>query len=137
MKKDSLEEKWGQETLLLGWTAIPSSVLILQKTLGIDSVALNVLLNLIASWWQSSKYPYPSQSVIAERMGTSKRTVQRAVRDLENLRLLKVNRTSITHPTFKGRNIYDLSPLVETLIKLTPELKHVMSDTNSKPRDLP
>ncbi|MDW5513451.1 helix-turn-helix domain-containing protein, partial [Klebsiella pneumoniae subsp. pneumoniae] len=125
MKSSSLHEKWGNEALLMGWTAIPSSLLMLQKTLGIDSVALNVLMNLTASWWETAKNPYPSQQVIAERMGTSKRTVQRAIRELENLRLLEVKRTEITHPVFKGRNVYDLSPLVEILIKLTPTLKHL------------
>ena len=39
----------------MGWTAVPSSLLMLQKTLGIDSVALNVLLNLTASWWEAAK----------------------------------------------------------------------------------
>jgi predicted transcriptional regulator len=126
MKQSSLHEKWGNESLMVGWTAIPSSLLILQKTLGIDSVCLNVLMNLIASWWETSKNPYLSQQVIAERIGISKRTVQRAIRELENLRLLEVKRTDITHPTFKGRNVYDLSPLVETLIKLTPTLKQII-----------
>lgn len=125
MKQSSLGEKWGEDALMMGWTAIPSSLLMLQKTLGIDSVALNVLMNLTASWWETAKKPYPSQQVIAERMGTSKRTVQRAIRELENLRLLEVKRTEITHPIFKGRNVYDLSPLVEVLIKLTPSLKNL------------
>lgn len=125
MKPSSLNEKWGDEALVMGWTAIPSSLLMLQKTLGIDSVALNVLLNLTASWWEAAKNPYPSQQTIAERMGTSKRTVQRAIRELENLRLIEVKRTEITHPIFKGRNIYDLSPLVEVLIKLTPSLQQL------------
>ncbi|EOV8466253.1 helix-turn-helix domain-containing protein, partial [Escherichia coli] len=125
MKTSSLNEKWGDEALLMGWTAIPSSLLMLQKTLGIDSVALNVLMNLTASWWETAKNPYPSQQMIADRMGTSKRTVQRAIRELENLRVLEVKRTEITHPIFKGRNVYDLSPLVEILIKLTPTLRHL------------
>ncbi|WP_235423323.1 helix-turn-helix domain-containing protein, partial [Enterobacter hormaechei] len=112
-----------KDGLSLGWVAIPSSLLILQKTLGIEPVAMNVLFNLIASWWETSKYPYLSQNVIAGRIGTSKRTVQRAVRELENLRLIEVKRTKVTHPVFKGRNVYDLSPLAETLIKLSPELK--------------
>ena len=127
MEQNSLEKKWGKEGLSLGWVAVPSSLLILQKTLGIEPVAMNVLFNLIASWWETSKYPYLSQNVIAGRIGTSKRTVQRAIRELENLRLIEVKRTTVTHPVFKGRNVYDLSPLVETLIKLSPELKKRMS----------
>ena len=55
MKSSSLNEKWGDEALIMGWTAIPSSLLMLQKTLGINSVALNVLLNLTASWWETAK----------------------------------------------------------------------------------
>ena len=135
MKSSSLNEKWGDEALIMGWTAIPSSLLMLQKTLGINSVALNVLLNLTASWWETAKNPYPSQQTIAERMGTSKRTVQRAIRELENLRLIEVKRTEITHPIFKRRNIYDLSPLVEVLIKLTPSLKQL--NRPSADHDLP
>jgi len=41
----------------------------------------------------------------------------------------------ITHPIFKGRNIYDLSPLVEVLIKLTPSLKQL--NRPSADHDLP
>ncbi|MGS4743854.1 MarR family transcriptional regulator, partial [Citrobacter farmeri] len=100
MEQNSLEKKWGKEGLSLGWVAVPSSLLILQKTLGIEPVAMNVLFNLIASWWETSKYPYLSQNVIAGRIGTSKRTVQRAVRELENLRLIEVKRTTVTHPVF-------------------------------------
>ena len=128
--KSSLADKWGSESLELGWTAIPSSLLLLQKTLGITPIGLNVLMNLIASWWEAPKNPYVSQQMIADRIGTSKRTIQRAVRDLENLRLIEVKRTDKSHPVFKGRNVYDLNPLVVILIKMTPSLKHMMEQKN-------
>ena len=66
--------------------------------------------------------PYPSQSSIAEKLGVSTRTVQRELAQMKKNGLLKITRTPINNEKFLGRNVYDPSPLVTILQKLSTEL---------------
>jgi len=127
ISKAALEAKWGNATLSMGWTAIPSSLFFLQGTLSISPVAFNVLLNLLAHWWKLHEWPHPSQESLAIRMSVSVRTVQRGLAELENMGLITRKRTSKDHPKYKGRNIYDLSNLVSSLDNLTPYIKEKIS----------
>jgi predicted transcriptional regulator len=130
---NAFEDRWGEETGKMGWTAIPVSLIFLQADMGIGSNEMNVLLNLIMHWWSPDKKPFPSQMSIAHRMGVSKRTVQRALSSLETLRLIEKVPTSKNNPTFKGRNIYDLSPLVRLLDSASPALRE---NLEKKPRKI-
>lgn len=123
MTETVLEQKWGKDSLLMGWTSIPSSLIFLQSTLLISPNAMNVLLHLVMHWWQANKNPHPSQKAIAYKMGVSTRTVQRALYELEEHQIITKQTTRKEHPVYKGRNIYDLSPLVRLLEELTPDLK--------------
>ena len=42
-----------------------------------------VLLNILLHWWRDDEWPYPRISIIGERVGTSRRTVERAIRSLQ------------------------------------------------------
>lgn len=121
------EARWGKTALLMGWTAIPASLFFLQGTLAISPVAFNVLLNLITHWWKPYDWPHPSQESIAIRMSVSVRTVQRGIYELEKKGLITKIKTSKDNPKYKGRNIYDLSPLVEALNELTPDIKEKLN----------
>lgn len=123
MTETVLEQKWGKDSLLMGWTSIPSSLIFLQSTLLISPNAMNVLLHLVMHWWHANKNPHPSQKAIAYKMGVSTRTVQRALYELEEHQIITKQTTRKEHPVYKGRNIYDLSPLVRLLEELTPDLK--------------
>ncbi|WP_335919110.1 helix-turn-helix domain-containing protein [Shewanella algae] len=123
MKKNILESKWGEDALLMGWTSIPSSLLFLQSDLHISANSMNVLLHLVMHWWDDKRKPHPSQQSIAKRMGVSIRTVQRAIYELEESGLLLKQTTSKDHPVYRGRNLYDLSPLIATLQTMTPMKK--------------
>lgn len=123
MTENILEQKWGKESLSMGWTSIPSSILFLQATLLISPNAMNVLLHLVMHWWDANKNPHPSQKAIANKMGVSVRTVQRALYELEEHQIISKQTTRKEHPVYRGRNIYDLSPLVRLLQELTPDLK--------------
>lgn len=125
--KTQFEDKWGEEALLLGWTAIPTSLFFLQGALSISPIAFNVLLNLLAHWWKLHEWPHPSQENLAARIGVSVRTVQRGLFELEDKGLIIKTKTSRDHHKYKGRNIYDLSNLVDVLNKLTPNLKESVS----------
>lgn len=127
-KKITHEERWGKDALAMGWTAIPASLFFLQGTLAISPVAFNVLLNLITHWWKPYEWPHPSQEAIAIRMSVSVRTVQRGLYELENKGLLTKIKTSKDHPKYHGRNIYDLTQLVESLNYLTPDLKEKLNE---------
>jgi len=115
MKSSSFEDKWGNKTTSVGWVAIPTSLIFLQEELKITAVEFNVLINLIMHWWDVDKKPFPAQSAIAHRMGMSKRSIQRALDTLEEKELIITSQTEKKHAVFKGRNLYDLSPLVKIL----------------------
>lgn len=122
MKSSNLEQKWGASNLAFGWTAVPISLLLHQKKLGLSPLGLNVLLHLFSQWWQKENLPYPSQSSIAEKLDVSTRTVQRELAQLKKNGLLEIKRTQIHDEKFLGRNVYDPYPLVEKLQKLSSEL---------------
>lgn len=119
MKSSSLEEKWGKNSLELGWTAFPVSILTHQKKLGLSPLGVNVLLHLISQWWQKEKLPYPSQVSIAEKVGVSTRTIQRELTQMKRNGLLQIKRTQVHDEKYLGRNVYDLTPLVERLDQLS------------------
>ena len=118
----ALQKKWGKEGLCMGWTAFPTALLFMQNELGISSLEINVLLNLITHWWEPNDKIYPAQDGIASRMGVSKRTVQRGIEKLLDRGLINVKPTS-RDGQYKGRNIYDLSPLVALIDKKAPVIK--------------
>lgn len=125
-RKDGLHEKWGENALLMGWTAIPTTLLFLQGRLKITPLGMNILLNLVAHWWDRSEKPFPSQEVLASRMGVSKRSIQREIARLCGLGLLNKEASSVRHPQYKGRNTYDLTPLVILLNQEAPHLVESM-----------
>lgn len=127
MSPESFQKKWGENALSLGWTAVPSSLMFLQGTLGISPVAFNVLVNLLAHWWKPNEWPHPSQENMARRMNVSTRTVQRGIYELEQMGLVTKRRTSKDHPKYRGRNIYDLTKLVESLNDLAPDIKEKLN----------
>lgn len=128
MKHTSLNDKWGKEALSLGWVAVPTSLLFLQSQLGISPTGLNVLMQLIMHWWGSEGRPHPSQEAMAERMGVSPRTVQREIAALVAMGLLRKKHTPVHHPTYRGRNLYDLSPLVAKLNEHAIPLNHSLKN---------
>jgi predicted transcriptional regulator len=72
-----------------------------------------VLFHLVGSWWKKDEMPFPSLNTLADQIGISQRQVQRSINTLEEKGYLKRIKKKI-----KGviaSNVYDLSPLVETL----------------------
>ena len=110
----TLSQKWGKEVMAANYTVIPCALLRGQARLRIGPSALAVLVHLIDHWWRPEAMPWPSKKTIADRLGVSAKTVQRAVVELAEAGLLA--RKKRYHKT-GGRtsNEYDLSPLVERL----------------------
>lgn len=109
-----MAERWGKDVVKLGFTYVPSVLLRGQERLGIDAVELAVLLHLLDHWWANANMPFPSKRRLAERLGVSSKTVQRAMGRLETAKLI---RRVARHATTGGQtsNAYDLSPLIAQL----------------------
>lgn len=136
MKKsaETLEEKWGENCLFMGWTAIPTLLLFLQSELSITPLGFNILINLISHWWESEEHPFPSQESLANRMGVSKRSVQREISNLVEKGLIEKTPNKPSHTKYKGRNTYNLSNLVKILNDLA--LKRVNNMQKNKPKKI-
>lgn len=127
-----LNDKWGENALAMGWTAIPTSLFFLQNELQLNSTTLNILINLLIHWWSTGDWPHPSQERIAKRMNVSTRTVQRGLSELEDLGLITKIKTPRDSMKYRGRNKYDLSKLIKKLNELTPEMKKAIDKGTRK-----
>lgn len=105
-----LVEKWGKENLKEGWVAIPSSLLFIQKELGITPLGMNIIQNLVLHWWKKEDSPFPSQEMMAKRMGVSTRSIQREIKDMTKKGLIYKSKKNGSR-----LNEYNLAPLVEAL----------------------
>src|ERR1700677_2487242 len=105
-----ITDKWGS-ALTGGWQVIPNVLVRVQTHLGLDAVDVVVLLNMNMHWWQKGDFPFPRPAIIAKRMGTSKRTVERRIGKLVRAGLLE------RLPLTKGGNLrkYNLDGLVKRL----------------------
>lgn len=130
--KNSLTTKWGKQTMAVGFTVLPSVLLRSQARLNIKCNELAVLVHLIEHWWRPSAMPWPSKKTIAERLGVSDKTVQRAMVKLEKEKLIQRNSRYLK--TSKGRttNEYDLSPLVERLHGIAEETARADAEAKTK-----
>jgi DNA replication protein DnaD len=100
-----------------GWSPLPDVLLFNQKKLGLISEDLNVLLNLMAHYYEPGEMPFVRPSVIAQRMGVSPRSVQRSIARLREKKL-------ILKKYADGHVVHDLTPLIA---KLQPLAKHRMA----------
>lgn len=100
--------KWG-EAARAGYQAVPDLLLKHQDSLNLNPTELVVLLNVLMHWWYSHQKPFPRPTTIARRMGSTVRTVQRAIMKLESEGLLvrRINAKKIAE--------LDPEPLVQKL----------------------
>lgn len=125
--KKALESKWGKPNIAAGWTCIPNILIRRQKTLGLDPTDLNILLHLLAYWWDDGNLPHPSKETLAQAIGISASTVQRRIRSMEAGGLLK----RVERRKEKDRsdtNLYDLTPLKGLL---EPHALHEVAERNA------
>lgn len=120
-KLQTLESKWGGQTVRLGWTAIPNLLLERQQALSLDAVDLNILLVLMKHWWEEDRLPYPSKKKIADTIGRDGSTVQKHIRKMEGAGLLVRNPRSYSSTGGQTSNEYDLSGLILELSKLAEQ----------------
>lgn len=125
--KFALLTKWGG-CIDAGWLALPSSLLAKQYALDLTCTELVILQNLLLSWWEAGKNPFPRSATIAKRMGVHQRSVQRGLSALVKKGF--VHRViDSAHETTKGTRprgtknelwtSYDVKPTVTKLNELT------------------
>ena len=97
-----------------GFTAVPDILIRSQAQLGLSPTEMVVLLNILLHWWRDDEWPYPRISTIGERMGTSRRTVERAIRSLQEKGLV-IHRKSELIGNGPAARRFDLSGLIDVL----------------------
>lgn len=121
-EKRRAEDKFGVPVMKHGYTMLPNLLLQGQGRLKIKHAEFNVLVQLVAHWWDADKNPHPAKDTIARRMGLSPRQVQRHLTALEDAGLIRrVERFSGQKAQIS--NGYDLSGLVKKLEEIEPEFK--------------
>jgi len=101
---------------LPGFSPVPHLLLLHQKALGLTSAELNVYLHVFMHWYDAGRFPYPHTGTIAQRMGTTKRNVQRLINSLAKKGMLD----KIPGMRRRDPKHYDVRPL---LLKLQPKAK--------------
>ena len=103
-----------------GFTPVPDILLRSQERMRLTPMELVVLLNVLMHWWEPGDWPHPRISAISDRIGTTPRTVQRAIRTLQDKGLL-VHRLPEKRRAGGTIRRYDLSGLVARLQELAEE----------------
>ena len=120
-RRASLDTKWGTAITggLNGYQLFPDAIVRNQKALGLDATDMVVLLNICMHWWETApeKWPHPRPAVIAQRMGTTTRTVERHIGRLSKLGFLKWLPTEQRYDAPSVRR-FDLTGLVSKLQKM-------------------
>lgn len=118
--KSAMEERWGKNVIKAGYTVVPSIILRAQARLHINAVELAVLLHLLDHWWDNAEMPFPSKKRVADRLGVSAKTVQRAIAALETEGLVRRVKRSNGNGG-QASNLYDLTPLIERIRPIAEE----------------
>jgi DNA-binding transcriptional ArsR family regulator len=127
-EKKRIEERWGKALAAAGWTALPSTILIYQRKLGLDPLALNIVMQIAQYWWEPEKHPYPSKSTLAAAIGVTPRAVQRRIAAMEKVHLIeRIERKDGKRGS--QSNIYRLTGLAA---KAEPYAKQLLAERASK-----
>ncbi len=100
---------------IAGFTAVPNTLIRLQRELGLSSTELVVLLNILCHWWRAEEWPFPRMTTIAKRMGVNRRTVERAVYSLQKKGLLTHQAKELPRSGGPQVRRFDLTGLIQAL----------------------
>jgi len=104
-------QRWGPELTSSGWTAIPNVIVQRQKALGLTPLDVNILLQLLAYWWEPDNLPHPSKGTIAASIGVHPRTVQKRIAGMEAAKFINaIERKSSLNGGLTNK--YDFSGLI-------------------------
>jgi predicted transcriptional regulator len=106
-----IANKWGSALARSGWTAIPNVLFQRQKALGLTPLDVNIILQLVAYWWEPENLPHPSKNTIAARIDVTPRTVQKRIAAMETAGFIKRIPRKLSH-NGSSTNLYDFSGLI-------------------------
>lgn len=108
--------RFGDPMLEAGHTAVPNLVLRHYAAAGITTEEMLFTIQVWSYWWDE-RDPYPSLEKIAERMGTSIKTVRRYSASLQAKALLTV-RPRMVRGRGQTTNEYDFSRMLKVILLL-------------------
>ncbi|WP_292516530.1 helix-turn-helix domain-containing protein [Mesorhizobium sp.] len=83
------EKKWTKTLMATGWSAFPNILIEKQRALGLDALDMNIIIHLVQYWWLPENLPHPSVETIAKAINVTPRTIQKRIKALEELGLIK------------------------------------------------
>jgi predicted transcriptional regulator len=116
-----LEKRWTAPLIKAGYTVLPNVIFLRQQALGLDSIDINILLQIVSYWWDPERLPFPSKGTIAKAIAIDVSTVRKRLAALEKGGLIhRVHRKN----KFGGNNTnkYDLSPLIKAATPFAEEM---------------
>ena len=111
---DSQLKKWGVAGRA-GFQVVPNVLFRAQQHLGLDSTDVVILLNLSLHWWGPHNLPFPSPALISQRMGVTRRTIERRLEVLERKGFIKRLKPSAPAEGKPKVRKFELTGLVEKL----------------------
>ena len=121
------EKKWGKTLMAAGWTCVPSTIILRQRALGLDSIDMNLILIIAAHWWTANKLAFPSKKLFAETLGIDVSTVRKRLARLEATGMVK----RILRPHAGKRHetsLYQLDGLIKGATPFAEEELHVRAE---------
>lgn len=119
-RASSHERIWGKLVLAHGYTGIPSILIQAQSRLKLNSVKMNIIIQLLDYWHEPGRRPFPSKKELAGRINMTEKTIQNNIRDLERAGLIQRVRRYTRHGD-PDSNIYNLDGLIQRVQDLEPE----------------
>lgn len=109
-------DRWG-DAVDPGLLIVPNALLRHQNRLHLDTLDIVVILNIVDFWDDETGLPHPRLSILAARMGKSKRTIERAIVKLSELGYLQ----HLPSEQLRGKTIrrFDLTGLIQKLQELS------------------
>lgn len=114
------EAKWSKPLMAAGWNAIPSIIIEKQEALGLDAIDMNIIVHLSNYWWTADNVPHPSVEKIAKAIGVKPRTVQKRIKSLHELGLIRREERRHTR-NGSATNLYHFTGLIKAATPFAEE----------------
>ncbi len=119
-KASSTERIWGKAVYKHGYAGIPSILIQAQQRLGINSMQMNIIVQLLDYFYEPSRKPFPTKRELATRIGVTEKTIQINIRALEKAELIQREMRKTAAGDWNS-NIYHLDGLIAKVQALEPE----------------
>lgn len=143
-KKEAIKERWGDDILKEGHTAIPNLFLTSLNRLELNSTEALTLIMLTKYWWKKDGDVIPSQSTLAREVGLSSSNAMNkvikklATKKVDSLMSKNTGLITITHRAKKSggkaSNSYRFDGLLEALNNLSEEIAKQTNKSKTRNR---